>query len=111
MGVLCFVFLICALRTNLVFVGIFLGLTPAFALLAAAFWNISLGEASAAMACQKAAAGLAFAVCLLGWYLFTAQLLAAVDFPVDLPVIDLSHLLKGGSDRKKQKEQRKAEGE
>jgi succinate-acetate transporter protein len=38
MGVLAFVYLICALRTNIVFVTIFLSLLPAFSMLTAAFW-------------------------------------------------------------------------
>lgn len=37
MGVLCFLFLICSLRTNVVFVGIFLSLVLAFGLLTGAF--------------------------------------------------------------------------
>ena len=31
-------------------------------------------------------AGLAYAVCILGWYLFAVQILVAVDFPINLPV-------------------------
>lgn len=42
MGVLCFVYLICALRTNLVFVVIFFTLVLAFGCLTAAFWYTAL---------------------------------------------------------------------
>lgn len=109
MGVLCFVFLICSLRTNLVFFLIFACLVPAFACLAAAFWHLANGKAEQALTLQHAGAGLAYAVCCLGWYLFTVQLLAAVDFPLDLPVVDLSTLVKGGSERKRDKEKRRQE--
>lgn len=107
MGVLCFIFLVCSVRTNLVFFLIFACLVPAFACLAAAFWYLAQGEAKKATAYQHAGAGLAYAVCCLGWYLFAVQLLAAVDFPIDLPVIDLSTVVKGGSERKKDKEDRR----
>lgn len=41
MGVVCFVFLVCALRTNIVFVGIFLSLMTAFFLLTGARWALA----------------------------------------------------------------------
>ena len=54
---------------------------------------------------------MAFAVCLLGWYLFLVQLLVAVDFPIALPVGDLSQLIKGGSEKKRAKEQARNNGD
>ncbi|KAF2836060.1 hypothetical protein M501DRAFT_282745 [Patellaria atrata CBS 101060] len=41
MGLLCLIYLICALRTNIVFVGIFATLLAAFCLLAGAYWQVS----------------------------------------------------------------------
>jgi uncharacterized protein len=99
MGVLCFVYLIIALRTNIVFVGIFALLVPAFGCLANVFFRAA--EGITATTSQHAAGGLTFAVCLLGWYLFFVQLLAAVDFPLNLPVGDLSRFIKGASERAK----------
>ena len=104
MGLLCFVFLICSLRTNIVFFTIFLLLVPAFTLLAGAFWKIAEGTPetlSTALNCQHAAGGLVFAVALLGWYLLFVQLLASVDFPLNLPVGDLSRFIKGASEKAK----------
>lgn len=40
---------------------------------------------------------------MLGWYIFTSQMLLAVDFPFNLPVGDLSTVVKGGSHRSKRK--------
>lgn len=40
-----------------------------------------------------------FTFSLSTWYLFAAQLLDAVDFPISLPVGDLSTLIKGRSSR------------
>ncbi|KIX07095.1 uncharacterized protein Z518_05072 [Rhinocladiella mackenziei CBS 650.93] len=111
MGVLCFLYLVCALRTNICFVLIFLSLVPAFGLLAASYWKLAEGEAAVALKCQHAAGGLVFAVCLLGWYLLGAQLLAAVDFPLNVPVGDLSSFVKGASERVVQKAERKHSSE
>jgi uncharacterized protein len=48
MGFLCFVYLICSLRTNVVFVVIFLSLVVAFSLLAATYFHAALGNAATA---------------------------------------------------------------
>jgi uncharacterized protein len=104
LGLLCFIFLICSLRTNVVFFTIFLLLVPAFSCLAATFWKIAEGTPGAlstAVHAQHAAGGLFFAVSLLGWYLLFVQLLASVDFPLSLPVGDLSRFVKGASEKAK----------
>jgi succinate-acetate transporter protein len=104
LGLMCFIFLICSLRTNIVFFTIFLLLVPAFTSLAATFWKIAEGTPGAlstALKTQHAAGGLFFAVSLLGWYLFLVQLLASVDFPLSLPVGDLSRFIKGASEKAK----------
>jgi succinate-acetate transporter protein len=85
MGILCFVYLICSIRTNLVFFLIFFTLVPAFGLLAGAFLNLAKGHTSIAAKCQEAAGAFCFVTCLLGWYILMAIMLASVDFPFDLP--------------------------
>ena len=99
MGLLCFVYFIIALRTNIIFVLIFLLLVPAFGCLAAVFFLGAQGITATGI--QTTAGALTFVVCLLGWYLFFVQLLAAVDFPLNLPVGDLSRFIKGASERAK----------
>ena len=42
MALICFIFLICSLRTNIVFFVIFLTLVGAFGCLAGAYWNLAL---------------------------------------------------------------------
>ena len=125
MGVLCFVYLICALRTNVAFVGIFLFITPAFGCLAGAYWHLAtLTPAGAATAGKllKAAGAFSFVVCFFGWWIFAAIMLAGLDFPFQIPgmfacilyqadtncgaVGDLSRLIKGASDKAKHKEER-----
>jgi succinate-acetate transporter protein len=103
MGVLCFVYLIVALRTNIVFVLIFATLVAAFGCLAEFFFQIGEGKVNLTM--QHAAGGCTFVTSLLGWYLFIVQLLASVDFPINLPVGDLSRFIKGASERASAKEE------
>lgn len=118
MGVLCFIYMICALRTNAIFLAIFILLIPAFSVLAAAFWTMGKGYA---IEDQKSAAALdlmakankfliaggalTFVVDMLGWWIFAAIMLAALDFPFQIPVGDLSHLIKGASEKAKAKEE------
>lgn len=85
MGLLCLIYTVCSLRTNLVFFGIFVTLTAGFGCLAGAYWNNALGATGAGMACQKAAGALTFISDLLGWWIFFAILLASLDFPFQLP--------------------------
>ncbi|RMZ91009.1 hypothetical protein DV736_g1768, partial [Chaetothyriales sp. CBS 134916] len=99
MGVMCFVYLIVSLRTNIVFVLIFASLVPAFGCLSGYVWLAALGQAKQVL--MTTAGALTFVVSLLGWYLFFVQLLASVDFPLNLPVGDLSGVIKGGSERAK----------
>ena len=47
MGVLCFVYLIASLRTNVMFFIIFLTLVIAFGILSGAYWNLAKGTPSA----------------------------------------------------------------
>lgn len=125
MGFFCLLFTILALRTNIVFFLILGLLVPAFGLLAGAFWVTAEGDSAKAATLQKAAGGFCFVICLLGWYIQAAIMLAAVDFPLVLPgkssclllfamritdmrqpVGDLSTMIKGASDRAKAKEDR-----
>lgn len=91
MGVLCLIYLICALRTNIVFVMIFLTLVPAFACLAGAYWHLGLaasghsGSGATANTLLVAAGAITFVTDMCGWYIFAAMMLASVDFPLNLP--------------------------
>ena len=52
MGLLCFMYLICALRTNIVFVTIFLGLFLTFVVLTGSYWQLALGHLQTAARLQ-----------------------------------------------------------
>lgn len=111
MGVLCLIYLICSLRTNIAFVVIFFTLVLAFGLLAGTYWQNANGIANddpAALALagrlQIAAGACVFVTSIAGWWIFFAIMLAALDFPFQIPVGDLSTLIKGASERRKAKE-------
>ncbi|EME82292.1 uncharacterized protein MYCFIDRAFT_40412 [Pseudocercospora fijiensis CIRAD86] len=97
-AILTFIFCIAAVRTNALYLALMILLVPTFACLAAAFWKYAEGDMSAGLRLQHAGGGLAFALALGGWYLFAAMILASVDFPVTLPLFDLSTIVPGASD-------------
>ncbi|KAF6816467.1 gpr1 fun34-class plasma membrane protein [Colletotrichum musicola] len=101
MGMITVVFLVCSLRTNIVFFIIFLTLVPTFALITAAYWFLAMdfaGNSAFAAKLLEAAGACAFVTCMAGWYLIFAILLASLDFPLDLPVGDLSRVIRGKSE-------------
>lgn len=112
MGLVCFIFLICSLRTNIVFFMIFLSLICAFGCLAGAYWNLALAYENAAntMAATRAAhlvvagGAFTFVTSLSGWWIFFAIMLASLDFPFNIPVGDLSHIIRGASEKQKVKD-------
>ncbi|KAL8761337.1 MAG: hypothetical protein Q9184_002531 [Pyrenodesmia sp. 2 TL-2023] len=104
MGLLSLLYLICALRTNMVFVTIFFGLFMCFVFLTGSYWNIAVDQAALGAKLQIASGAFAFLACLAGWWIFFAQMLASVDFPFQMPVGDISHLIRSGTERAQQKE-------
>ncbi|KAH6685928.1 hypothetical protein F5X68DRAFT_209524 [Plectosphaerella plurivora] len=102
MGMICLVFMVCSLRTNLVFFIIFLTLIIGFGLLTGAYWALASNYAgNAAFANRLIVGGGAtfFVTCLAGWWIFFAIMLAVLDFPFAIPVGDLSHIIKPKSQR------------
>ena len=98
---LCFIYLLASMRTNAVFVTIFLTLFLTFVMLAGSHWEMANGNTASAANLQTAGGTFGFVSSLCGWYLFLLQVLAAVDFPVNLPVGDLTRMIKGGTERRK----------
>ncbi|KAK3678472.1 hypothetical protein LTR78_001769 [Recurvomyces mirabilis] len=90
LGVIVFMFMICSLRTNVIFFLIFLTVDIALFLLAAAYWKASVGELALFHTLGFTAGAFTFILCVLALYLLFVQLLAAVEFPLTLPVGDLS---------------------
>jgi uncharacterized protein len=90
MGFLCFLYMILALRTNVVFFLIFLTLVVAFTCLAGAYWEMSNQIGSGVMTnlptrLITVGGAFAFVTCVCGWWIFFAIMLAALDFPFQLP--------------------------
>jgi hypothetical protein len=121
MGFLCLLYLILSLRTNVVFAVIFFTLVIAFALLTGVYWHTAQGNADIAsklltvswadlqtplhlLTVFQAGGAILFVTSAAGWWIWFAIMLAALDFPFQLPVGDLSTMIKGGSVRMKEKE-------
>ncbi|KAI9812852.1 MAG: hypothetical protein M1832_006473 [Thelocarpon impressellum] len=104
MAVVSFIFLICSIRTNITFIIIFLGLFMIFVFETAQYWMMAQDLEDAAHRMQIAAGVWSFLCCLAGWYIFLSQMLQALDFPFELPVGDLSHVIKSATQRREAKE-------
>ncbi|KJZ71945.1 hypothetical protein HIM_08625 [Hirsutella minnesotensis 3608] len=102
MGLISFIFLVCSVRTNVCFFIIFLCLVISFNLQVAG--NLAsaenfTGNEHYVSKIRVGAGAATFVACWSGWYILTASLLAAVDFPFQLPVGDLSTVVKGKQQR------------
>ncbi|KAK3676668.1 hypothetical protein LTR78_003443 [Recurvomyces mirabilis] len=100
MAVLCLAYTICALRTNICLVLILLCFTITFPLLTASYFAAAGGAATLATTTRIAGAAFAFIASMIAWYLWFSMLLDAVDFPLVLPVGDLTKYVKGRNDKK-----------
>lgn len=99
MGLMCLIYMICSIRTNIVFFNIFLWLVITFACLTGAYFQLNNGATALAGRLQITAGATAFITCCFGWYIFFAIMLASLDFPFEVPVGDLSGLVKGASQK------------
>jgi len=89
-GMMCAVFFVASLRTNVPFALIFFTLVFAFEFIAAAYFHTAQGNISAATMEFKIAGGFAFITALAGFWINISLLLASVGYPFSLPVFDLS---------------------
>ncbi|PIG84798.1 hypothetical protein AARAC_001325 [Aspergillus arachidicola] len=90
MALLMFIYMVCALRTNAIFVAIFMFLVSCFSLLSAAYWRMAQADLVLGTRLSVVAGTLLFVVTMLGFYLLTTQLFASVGLPWSLPIGDLS---------------------
>ncbi|KAF7190754.1 Protein alcS [Pseudocercospora fuligena] len=83
-------YLVFALRTNMVFSGIFLIAAAAVWVLAGAYFKTGSGDYVMAGQLQKAGGALLFVVSVLGWWIVVAMMAAEMQLGVNIPVGDLS---------------------
>lgn len=67
------------------------------------FFSLAHGNAVYATSLQHVGGGLLLAACLIGFYIFIALVLASVDFPIVIPLGDLSTVIKGARDKAKER--------
>ncbi|KAM0351057.1 hypothetical protein ACHAPU_002838 [Fusarium lateritium] len=101
MAILCAIYTVASIRTNIALFTILLLLVPCFGSLATSFFSVGQGKAELALRCQHAGAGLLFVITLIGWYTLTSMLLLSVDFPIMLPLGDLSTVIRGRTETKR----------
>jgi len=89
-GILCVVYFVASLRTNIPFAIIFLSLIFAFEFISAAYFHTGQGRLSLASQEFKIGGGFAFVTALSGFYIDICLLLKAVGFPYVPPIGDLS---------------------
>lgn len=88
-------FFLGSLRTNLVFVLIFVGASIGFFLAAASYWVIAEGNQALGRKLLRGTGGCFFFADLMGWYLLFSAVIASMELPIpDLPVVDLSKYIK-----------------
>ncbi|CEJ90113.1 hypothetical protein VHEMI05917 [[Torrubiella] hemipterigena] len=103
LGMLSLVFLLGSLRTNLVFVMIFVCAILGFSFASAGLFYGAAGNMASSEMFVKATGGAFFAADMLGWYLLFAIVIAIMELPVpDLPVFDLSNVIKARSRAKQE---------
>lgn len=96
-GVLTFVYLITALRTNVVFVLLFFFLDITFFLLTGTYILIGNGNVANLTMMLHVSGAFAFLTVLCGWYLLVVLMFGSTGIPIALPVGDLSGFLSGKS--------------
>jgi uncharacterized protein len=79
------IFLIAATRTNITFVLMFACVISALSCLTGAFWQTSNNNSDLAEILLVAGGGCFFGACACGWWCLASIILAAVDFPYQLP--------------------------
>lgn len=102
MAVLCFLYMIAALRTNVCLVAILLCFVITFPLLAASYFYAADGELGISKTCRIAGGAFGFIASLIAWWLWFSMILESVDFPYNLPVGDLSRYIRGKTEKEKE---------
>ncbi|KAF3915456.1 hypothetical protein ABW21_db0200686 [Orbilia brochopaga] len=99
-AMLTFIYLVCSLRTNVVYVILFTTLDAVYALLVGFYFYTASGDNSHAHSLLVTAGACGLVSSLSGWYILFAQLLEALDFPLQLPVGDLSGFIMSATERR-----------
>jgi len=91
-GIMCAVYFLASLRTNVPFAMVFLSLIFAFEFISAAYFHTGQGNLSLAAREFRIAGGFAFVTALMGIWIDVSLLCAAVNMPFRIPLLDLSTL-------------------
>lgn len=102
-GFMHFIYFIASLRTNIVLLCTFFTATLSLELLSAEYFMIGQGDMVKAEGFQHATGVVLLMLGALSWYLFASLVLESVDFPIVLPVGNLSMKIVGRSQSVRQR--------
>ncbi|KAK3675769.1 hypothetical protein LTR78_004410 [Recurvomyces mirabilis] len=98
MALLSFIYLIGSLRTNIVFLLIFVVATIGFSMAAAGFFSLALANNAYGEQMIIGTGACFFAAAVFGWYLTLAAIIEIQEVPIpSLPLVDLSTKIKAKS--------------
>ncbi|BGP55579.1 hypothetical protein JCM8202_004647 [Rhodotorula sphaerocarpa] len=92
-SVLVLIYLIAALRTNVVFVALFACLDIGLWLLASIYFKLAHADIAMVPTLLKVAGVFNFVTTLMGWYLLVVSIFDSTGIPIKLPVGDLSKFM------------------
>ncbi|CAK1361529.1 Protein alcS [Cercospora beticola] len=101
MAVLCLLYAIAAIRTNICLVAILLCFVVTFPCLTASYFYAADGLVALSNTTRIAGGYFSFIASIIAWYLWFSMVLESVDFPIALPVGDLTKYVKGRSEKLK----------
>jgi len=92
-AILTLLYLIASLRTNVVFVLLFIFLEVTFDVLIATYFRLANGNVANLSSYLKAAGAFGFLTCAMGWYLLLVLIMGSTGIPFSLPIGDLSEFM------------------
>ena len=108
MAMVCSIWLVASIRTNVCFFVIIMHFVIIFSVQAASFWYYALGNTAYSTTLRFASGGLSFSATMIGWYLFASMIFESTDLPFRLPLGDLSTKIKGHTELMAERERAKA---
>ncbi|KAF2403502.1 GPR1/FUN34/YaaH-class plasma membrane protein-like protein [Trichodelitschia bisporula] len=102
-GLINFIFMIASLRTNICFFAIFFSLVICLPSLAGSYFHAAQGNMDIAHKLQVVAGAFLFICDVSGFWLVAGMLVASVDLGIPMPVGDLTHIFKSGTEKRKAK--------
>lgn len=93
-GIYTFFLTVASLRTNVILVAILFCVAMTFTVLSAAYFHLAEGGADTGSKLTIGSGAFGFAACIFGFYILFHLVLATTEFPVNVPLGDLSGFMR-----------------